>query len=162
MSRKTSAATAPAMPIEDIPLPPEGVADEMAAPGDAPEGASGNAPAAAGGAAVSTLDFADASDRTRGFDLAAPFHLNGELVKRIEGRRITIGEAGAVVDANPRFDRYDFYAVMTGQPADVLRGLDLEDGERLVEAFNDFLPRLYRRAGARASTSGTGESSPSD
>ncbi|MFC6447156.1 hypothetical protein [Shinella zoogloeoides] len=67
-------------------------------------------------------------------------------VTEITVRRLTVGAVGNILDgrAADAPDMFDIYAVMTGVPAPVLRGLIDVDGERVTGACFDFLPRLLR------------------
>ncbi len=67
-------------------------------------------------------------------------------VELVEVRRLTVGEVGDILDGRRKDapDMFDIYEAMTGLPADVLRGLEAQDGERVTGACFDFLPPLLR------------------
>ncbi len=127
--------------ISELPMP-EGFGEEIAAA----------EPAAKAQPAHATLDFVDPPIAAT-VDLQYPFRLDGKVIETITIRRLTLGEVGAVIDARgAAANRYDCYAVMTGLPAEVLRGLVDVDGEAVVEAAYGFLPRLFLGAAGPKST----------
>lgn len=82
----------------------------------------------------------------RAVTLKHPFRRNGEVVREIFIRRLTVAEVGDLIDARPADlpDLFDIYAIMAGHPAPVLRGLVDVDGEAVAEVCFDFLPRYFR------------------
>lgn len=78
--------------------------------------------------------------------LAYPFSWEGRKVTGIPVRRLLTSEVAALCVGGKTPDVFDAYAVMTGFPAAVLRGLDSDDGSAVAEAAFDFLPRLLRDA----------------
>lgn len=78
--------------------------------------------------------------------LKHPFRRNGDIVRAIFIRRLTVAEVGDLIDARPADlpDLFDIYAIMAGHPAPVLRGLVDIDGEAVAEVCYDFLPRYFR------------------
>jgi hypothetical protein len=94
--------------------------------------------------AVEELDFVDAGSVS--LALQRPFNWDGKLIDSITIREPITQE---MLDIYTRarsedIDRFDIYAVMTGLPAAVLRGLKSVDGEALVTAASPFLPRAAR------------------
>lgn len=126
--------------VEEIPLPPEELWSQLENGG----GAQAAQPAPAEAARrqrlpVERLKFM--RDASVPIPLEYPFEWEGEAVDTIVMRRLTVGESGEMVDALPEeFDYYDFYAVMCGLPASVLRGLIDVDGRKVAEVGYDFLP----------------------
>lgn len=127
-----------AVPVGDIPLPPDDVLDKVAEP-SIPEPA---AKPDAGKPEVAALEFED--DAAKPVPLKRPFRYEGELVKAITVRPLLTAEYGDVIRDDGTYDRFDAYALMTGLPAPVLRGLDARDGEEVTGIAYDFLPRLFR------------------
>lgn len=78
--------------------------------------------------------------------LAWPFLWEGKEVSEITIRRLTLGEVQEIVSkpAGQKLLMYDLYAIMSGLPAKVLRGLDDDDGRTVTDAAYDFLPRSLR------------------
>lgn len=116
---------------------------------------------------VETLDFAIEGEVQpfRAVPLKHPFRRDGEIVRAIIVRRLAVGEVGDLIDNRPDDmpDFFDIYAVMTGFPAAVLRGLIDVDGEPVAGACFDFLPRYFRPISvdrsASSSTSADGAAS---
>lgn len=67
-------------------------------------------------------------------------------VEVVTVRRLTVGQMGDILDRRDRNapDMFDIYAIMTGLEADVIRGLEATDGERVTGVCFDFLPPLLR------------------
>lgn len=140
--------------VEEIPLPPSEMWEELDNSGKA----KGKAEAEATAAKVDTgdqsttkppqakLNFRAASLKSV-ITLHYPFHhpSTGE-VEEVTIRRLTVGEVGDLLDQlDPKArDNFDIYAVMTGLPADVLRGLIDVDGEEVSRVCYNFLPRIFR------------------
>lgn len=135
--------------------PSDVIVEEIFVPDSLPPG---NTPAADAASAngrpalkprdIETLDFEIPGERQffRVVPLRHPFRRNGEIVRDITVRRLTVGEVGDLIDDRPGDmpDFFDIYAVMTGLPAAVLRGLIDIDGEMVAGACYDFLPRYFR------------------
>lgn len=148
--------------IEEIPLPPVEMwaeldnAKSQTNTNSRPEPQS---PKPAAGRKVEKLTFLS-RDVERTIPLEFPFeHDQLGLVASITVRRLTVGELGGIIDARDPDapDNFDIYAVMTGVPAPVLRGLMADDGEEVSQVCFDFLPRIFRpRASAPQSTSEAG------
>ena len=88
---------------------------------------------------VAALEFLDADAVRASIQLAHPFRWDGREVRSIEVRRVS---ALAISEALPAFraeDDFALYAVMTGLPAPVLRGLLREDREALMAAASPLL-----------------------
>lgn len=119
--------------------PPEGSPDEGRTARAAEPTASGrDAPE------VAALDF-DARPGAL-VPLSYPFVWDGQKVTGIPVRRLLTSEVAALCAGGKTPEPFDCYAVMTGLPAAVLRGLDGDDGAAVAEAAFDFLPRLLRDA----------------
>ncbi|MEZ5782055.1 MAG: hypothetical protein R3D70_10565 [Rhizobiaceae bacterium] len=159
---QTPASIDPAGPTiaEEIPLPPEHMWSELenGAKPEAPA-ASGETAAAPAGAAppqtvivpaveVAALEFTGKKPRVTEIKLDYPFLFAGEEIASIRVRRLTVNEVGVLLETVPdkRPDNFQIYAAMTGLPAPVLRGLIDVDGERVVGACWDFLPRSFHPA----------------
>lgn len=79
--------------------------------------------------------------------LQFPFqHPELGAVEAVTVSRLTVGQMGDMLDRrDPKApDLFDIYATMTGLEADVLRGLEATDGERVTGVCFDFLPPLLR------------------
>lgn len=133
-------ANALAVPLSDIPLPPEELADQL--------DNSGAAAAQAAPAEVATLDFVGDDLPEQTFPLKYPFRWEGARIDAITVRQLRTGQMGDVyrqVAAEKRgAELYDFYAAMCGLPAKVLRALPAIDGEPIIDKAWDFLPRSLR------------------
>lgn len=114
------------------------------APDHRPE--SGAAAGAAFAPAAEALDFLDPAAGAKTIPLGFPFRHAGAEIRSIRIRRLTVTEVAAWAKENAagRADAFDLYAAMAGLPAAVLRGLEADDGARLMEAAHDFLPRWLR------------------
>ena len=129
--------------IEEIPLPPQELWNELDNSRQTPDEKQQAAPAIRRKQPVERLEFLQNAETT--IPLAYPFRRNGEVVDKITMRRLTVGELGDVIDSLPdNFDNYDIYAAMCGLPSAVLRGLIDVDGDKIMEIGYDFLPRLFR------------------
>lgn|GEM_PF-2253713 len=121
-------------PADLPPLPPQGADGEPAAVADirsAPE--------------IAVLEFLNPETVRAEVPLQHPFRLEGQEVRVITVRRLAMAEIGRVADRLVElghFDRYEFYAAMTGLPAAVIRALPDDDGEALLEKLTPFLPRI--------------------
>lgn len=100
------------------------------------------------GAGTAPLSFVN--ERSRTIPLSFPFHHDGKLIDHVVVTRLVTRDVAALV-AQDTGDPYHAYSMMTGLPPDVLRGLDADDGERVVEAAYDFLPRVFRKEDASPS-----------
>lgn len=129
--------------VEEIPLPPEALWSELENAGGktataAPVAAAGQ-PARRQALPVARLKFM--RDSSVAIPLDFPFEWEGRVVDTITMRRLTVAEAGEMVDALPEdFDFWDFYSLMCDLPAAVLRGLIDADGKKVSEVGYDFLP----------------------
>lgn len=134
-------------PIADTPsLPP--VAPPIGSPDAARRTAEAVAPAPAPAKPnpplVAALDFVDR--KARDVPLQYPFVLDGRRISVITVRRLLTAQVAVLCQGGKAPDPFDCYAVMTGLPAPVLRGLDGDDGQAVAEAAYDFLPLLLRAA----------------
>ncbi|MBY6244029.1 hypothetical protein [Methylosinus sp. Sm6] len=130
---------APKADFVNIPLPPEEAAAEIAAPAR-------EAPAPP---LVAVLDFLEPEAVRKETPFRFPFRLDGREVRSFVARRLLLVEVGGLVaraQSQGDIDPIEFYAVMTGLPAPVIRGLEADDGELLVETCYPFLPRIAQAA----------------
>lgn len=153
----------PTKPIEGYPvaeLPPApAVEPTIAAPLPAP---------ARSPAAMAQLRFVDPGSMGATVRLDHPFELDGRIVETIDLRRLSVAEVGAIMDGlgdDDPLDPFDFFSVMTGLPAAVLRGLADDDGAEVLRLGRPLLPRFVRQAAfGEASPTGAsalGDGSPS-
>ncbi|MCX5512293.1 hypothetical protein C3941_09500 [Kaistia algarum] len=123
--------------------------------------------AAAGGPAgpivpaahVAVLDFLDPERLAVDIPLDHPFRLGGSEIRSVHVRRpltAEVGEWNTRVQAGTA-DTYDLYAIMTGLPAPVLRGMVADDGALVNKAAFDFLPRWLRTASESPANPGSGD-----
>jgi hypothetical protein len=94
---------------------------------------------------IAALKFMKAMDQSVPLDF--PFeHPELGAVEAVTVNRLTVGQMGDMLDRrDPKApDLFDIYAIMTGLEADVLRGLEATDGERVTGICFDFLPPLLR------------------
>jgi len=133
----TQAETDLAVPVGEIPLPPEDVLEQADAETSAPA-----AKAEDPKPEVASLEFED--NDVAAVPLVRPFKHEGRWIRKISIRPMITAESGDVIRADGTYDRYDAYALMTGLPAPVLRGLDARDGEEVIGIAYDFLPRVFR------------------
>lgn len=134
--------------FEEIPLPPRDMwGDSATAAVEADAGLPAKPPEEIQD--VAELEFVDASHQ-KSVPLKYPFRLNGREVKVVTVRRLTLGQVDAFIRraAASSFSTFDIYAEMTGLPAPVLRGLIDEDGNAVVDAAYDFLPRALKAESA--------------
>ena len=135
--------------------PADVVTEEIFVPDTLPPGEGGAAPAGQATARpalkpreVEALDFEIEGEMElfHKVPLKHPFRRNGDVVRAIFIRRLTVAEVGDLIDARPADlpDLFDIYAIMAGHPAPVLRGLVDIDGEAVAEVCYDFLPRYFR------------------
>lgn len=139
-SNLPSGATGAAAPImadlSAIPLPPEG------APGEAPAAAEAKAPPEE----IAALQFLDPLAMATQVVLDHPFAHpeTGAPVRHVTIRRLTFGEALALDRAAQAQGRdlknIDLFSAMTGLPAAVIRGMERGDGARVTDACVPFLP----------------------
>lgn len=130
--------------FEEIPLPPKEMWTQAAMETDAVIAAE---PAHVAPAVESLrLDFVGAA-HSKSVPLKYPFRLEGAVIDQITVRRLTIGELEVLVSGANGLSYMAVYAVMTGLPVEVLRGLIDEDGDAVTEAAYDFLPRRLRMEG---------------
>lgn len=125
---------------DQIPLPPQDIIDQMVAL--EPEAA---APKKTAAAPVALLHFTGPKPMHVEIPLDFPFEWEGREINAITVCRLT---TQGIADLGDRLggsiELMDLYAVMTGLPASVLRGLEAGDGERVTGAAYDFLPRAFR------------------
>ncbi len=96
---------------------------------------------------IAVLDFINPEAITVSHTLNHPFRYEGQVITAIIGRRLSVAEVGKVADRMMDagyFDRYEFYAAMTGFPASVIRGLIDEDGGALIGKLIPLLPPVAR------------------
>lgn len=91
---------------------------------------------------VAALDFV--AGRSHVIALDYPFRLDDKLIEAIEVKRLSMRAVSDLVATDRHRDLYEIYAEMTGLPAAVVRGLDADDGDRVMEAGWRFLPRVIR------------------
>lgn len=153
--------------VEEIPLPPREMWEQLDNSGAQGKAQAQSAPMteetarkASGSAPQAKLNFLSSAFKSA-IPLRYPFeHPSTGVVEEITVRRLTVGDVGELLDAlDPEArDNFDIYAVMTGLPADVLRGLMDEDGAEVSQACYDFLPPIFRPpAKEQSSTSPNGE-----
>lgn len=149
MSTAAPAQIDPEPEVDEIPLPPDHIREEMIAEEERAQAATAGAQTASpkpkSAPEVAQLDFVRSDERRTVVPLAFAFRLDGALVESVTVRRLNGYEiaafARAHLDENGAYDRYELYSVMTGLPAAVLRGLDQDDGVRVTGACSDFLSR---------------------
>lgn len=135
------------VPIEDIPLPPEELREQLENTPDngADHGKENDTP----DVEIESLEFISPEDeRQTEVTLKHPFKWGGEAVTAIRVRRLTVAEVGRLA-SRARGGDLDFYAIyseMTGMPAPVLRGLIDDDGQAVADACTDFFPHAFRPA----------------
>jgi len=111
---------------------------------------------------VAVLDFLHPERLAADIPLNHPFRLDGAEVRSVHVRRpltVEVGEWNGRVQAG-KADTYDLYAVMTGLPAPVLRGLIADDGAAVNAAAFDFLPPWLRTASDAPASLGSGDATP--
>ena len=137
------------MRVEEIPLPPPELWEELdnsggteaSAPKSAPPVLQTNEPVRE----IAQLDFLNPIMRLVPLDF--PFRWDGQIVENIPVRRLSAGQVDQFLKDHPNgFSSFDVYAAMTGYPAAVLRGLIAEDSEKVTDAALDFLAPAIRRA----------------
>lgn len=144
-------SSGPTKPMESYP-----VADPSELPLPPPPGAEGEpgaAPAApverqARAAEMAVLQFLDPAAIEREVPLSFPFMHEGREVRDIRIRRLAVAEVGAIMErhgAEDPVDLYEFYEVMCGLPAAVLRGLIDDDGYEVLNVARPLLPRFAER-----------------
>lgn len=136
MSQKDNPAPISA-DFSNIPLPPEGPAD------DAPA----SAKAAPEPDDVAVLDFLDPVVSVVSLD--HPFRWNGLEVREVTVKMPSFAEVIRVYESSKKDDDgrvalIEFYAAMTGLPASVLRAMPFDDSEKVTAACIPFLPRELR------------------
>lgn len=132
---RTAIEGAPRSDFANIPLPPESGDEEPAAP------APSKPPRAA------ALDFIEPQRLSQEFPFQFGFRLDGREVRSFTARRLLLWEVGALVerlDPKGEIDVIELYAVMTGLPAEVIRGLEADDGAMLAQSCRPFFPRDIR------------------
>jgi hypothetical protein len=74
-----------------------------------------------------------------------PFERDGVLIEAVTVRRLTVADVADAVDG-PDYAQHGIwalYAAQAGLPIGVLRGLDEDDGDRVLEVARRFLPRVF-------------------
>jgi len=132
--------------VEEIPLPPPELWSELENSADKEPPQPETQPAAPEPKwEMATLDFVDAPVKMVPIDFS--FRFAGEVVSAIPVRRLTTGEVDQFLRTHGAgFSTFEVFALMTGLPVPVLRGLVAEDGDKVAEAALDFLPRSIRQA----------------
>lgn len=130
-------------------MPPPGSPDYQRRFGaDASGAAERAAPAEAGKPAplplVAALEFSD--PRSKVVPITHQFTFDGRTFSEVTVRRLSMVAVDKLVDERRHGDLYEVIAEMTNVPAAVLRGMDADDGDRLVAESRDFLPRILREA----------------
>lgn len=131
------------VPVEDIPLPPAGLAEAL----DNADGAG----EASADAEVATLDFVGDELPFAEFPLRFPFRWQGMRIDTVTVRQLTTAQVGQIVgrmsrSGDARADLMDIYGAMTGLPAKVLRAMPSTDTGPIIDKAYDFLPPLLRPA----------------
>lgn len=134
MSKTENAGSIPA-DFANIPLPPEGPAEDT----------STSAKAAPDPDDVAVLDFIDAEKMQTSVSLDHPFRWNGREVREVTVRMPSFTDVirvyeGAKKDDDGKVALIEFYAAMTGLPASVLRAMPFDDSEKVTAACIPFLP----------------------
>ncbi len=122
--------------FEQIPIPPEGASGDLektVTTSRAPD-------------EVAVLDFVDGAAMTSEVVIDNPFRWDGRVVDKVVVRMPTFVDIvrvyeNAPKDADGDVKLIEFYAVMSGLPAPVLRALPYADYERIVASCSPFLPR---------------------
>lgn len=97
---------------------------------------------------AATLTFTGGKVWSKVVPLDFPFEHEGRTVSEITVRRLTTAEMGEVASRHgDELDQWDIFAVMTGLPAAVLRGLEAGDGDEVTGVAYDFLPRTVKTGG---------------
>ncbi|RLQ88925.1 phage tail assembly protein [Notoacmeibacter ruber] len=133
-----------AVDASEIPLPPEELSRDWDAEPEAAEAEKAKVEDTPP-AEIAELDFLEEPSVT--VTLRYPFRFDGREVRTVTIRPLSVAETGGVIQANRDASVHDFYAVMTGLPAAVIRALPGEDGEAVTGAAFDFLPRFMRGGG---------------
>lgn len=137
--------------VEEIPLPPSDMWEELDNSGQAKAKAEPENPVkkvvdqAPADRPIAALKFLKAMNQSVALDF--PFeHPELGAIETVTVNRLTVGQMGDILDRrDPKSpDMFDIYAIMTGLEADVLRGLEAKDGERVTGVCFDFLPPLLR------------------
>lgn len=130
-------------------MPPPGSPDYQRRVGaDASGAAERTAPAEAGKPAPSplTAELTFRDPRSKVVPIDHAFDLGGRWITEVHIRRLTMVQVENLVSSRRHGDLYEVLAEMTGLAAPVLRGLDSDDGERILAESADFLPRAMREA----------------
>ena len=136
MSKTENAGPIPA-DFANIPLPPEGPAE------DAPA----SAKAAPEPDDVAVLNFLDPVESIVSLDY--PFSWNGVEIREVTVKMPSFADVIRVYESSKKDDDgrvalIEFYAAMTGLPASVLRAMPFDDSEKVTAACIPFLPRDLR------------------
>jgi hypothetical protein len=130
------ASNAPiAADFSQIPLPPEGAEGEKAT-----QEAKAPVPAE-----VAVIEFLNPRGMEKRVEFVHPFRWTGVCWAGVTVRRLIFAQVlhvqeSAPKDADGGIDLLEYYAVMTGLPAAVIRAMEAGDSKRLREAAYDFLP----------------------
>lgn len=139
------------LPIEDIPLPPDDpdFDEDAKAKSEPASQASTSAAAAPTGSPAAfpaaALDFVD--DVSVLVPIDGKFRQGGMVVSSFTCRPLTLGKVQELSRRAARDDGIELmeiYAAIAGTDAATLRGLREPDGDKVVEAARDFLPRAFR------------------
>lgn len=144
----TSAAPGPIMADPgEIPLPPPELLAQLDNSGDGEaEKVNSSSTARRAVPEVEALEFVGESLPVTEIPLRYPFRWQGETVRTITVRRLTVAQMGAFWEGLPddgAYERSDLYGVMCGLPGKVIRALPDVDGTRVTKACFDFLPREF-------------------
>jgi hypothetical protein len=93
---------------------------------------------------VAALEFSD--PRSKVVPITHRFTFDGRTFSEVTLRRLSMVAVDKLVDERRHGDLYEVISEMTSVPAAVLRGMDADDGDRLVAESRDFLPRILREA----------------
>lgn len=131
----------------EIPMPPRELLAQLDNSGE-DETEKANSPPTAHRAVpeVAELEFVGDSLPVAEIALRYPFRWQGETVRTITVRRLTVAQMGAFWEGLPddgTYERSDLYGVMCGLPGKVIRALPDVDGSRVTRACFDFLPREF-------------------
>lgn len=131
-------------PVKPGDLPP--ITALPGAPGATPPEAPQRRPAA-------KLAFVDPSKLVRSEPLQHPFVWEDRTYTAVEVRCPTVEEVSAIVADQPEeLGWWPLYALMTGLPEEVLRGMAEPDGKAVLDRCRGFLPHLFGAATAPSSS----------
>ncbi|RAI31234.1 hypothetical protein CH338_26205, partial [Rhodoplanes elegans] len=93
-----------------------------------------------------------------------PFERDGAVVETVTVRRLTVAEVAEVVDSGALAEHglWAIWATQAGLTIGELRGLDEDDGQRVTEVADRFLPRAFAAvSGGSSAANGSAVSPPS-